>query len=241
MHVAPDSPPRSSAGRSSRVARDAPRAAAGAVARSAVERELRGLYRLARLLAANRLPRSRRSPGRRRRRSRERSRHAAGRLRCSHDACGRGSSTTRTSSTRGSRSVRLGSGRSSIRVLEGRLARRADAVVTVSDGIAAELDADPRLPQRPLVVLNCPPLEPVDVESRDGRVRADLSGGGRSRSRSSTDLERVAAAGLDVTAATWSASTASSAGVRRRAARRARPSSSRRLSPSTSGSSSTAR
>ena len=86
-----------------------------------------------------------------------------------------------------------------IRALEGVLARRADAVVTVSEGIAAELERLHGLPQRPIVVLNCPPLEPVDVGPRNGRVRAVYQaavGPGRELE----DLERVAAAGVDVTA-----------------------------------------
>ena len=57
--------------------------------------------------------------------------------------------------------------------LEGALARRADAVVTVSEPIADELTRRLRLRREPLLVLNCPPLEPVDVEPRPGApVRA---------------------------------------------------------------------
>ena len=52
--------------------------------------------------------------------------------------------------------------------LEGVLARRADAVVTVSEPIAAELTRRLRLRRPPLLVLNCPPLEEVDVEPRPG-------------------------------------------------------------------------
>ena len=60
----------------------------------------------------------------------------------------------------------------SLRV-EGLLARRADAVVTVSEPIADELARRLRLRRPPIVVLNCPPLEPVDVEPRpDAPVRA---------------------------------------------------------------------
>jgi glycosyltransferase involved in cell wall biosynthesis len=86
-----------------------------------------------------------------------------------------------------------------IRALEGGLARRADAVVTVSEGIAVELERIHRLPERPLVVLNCPPLEPVAVEPRSGRAKAVYQaavGPGRDL----VDLEQVAAAGVDVTA-----------------------------------------
>lgn len=52
--------------------------------------------------------------------------------------------------------------------LEGVLARRADAVVTVSEPIANELTRRLRLRRPPLVVLNCPPLEQVEVEARPG-------------------------------------------------------------------------
>ena len=87
----------------------------------------------------------------------------------------------------------------SIRVLEGFLARRAAAVVTVSDGIAAELQRLHGLALRPIVVLNCPPLEHVHVEPRNGRVRAVYQaavGPGRDLA----DLEQTAAEGVDVTA-----------------------------------------
>ena len=43
------------------------------------------------------------------------------------------------------------------RALEGTLARRADAVITVGPGIARELVTDLRLRTAPSVVLNCPP------------------------------------------------------------------------------------
>ena len=57
--------------------------------------------------------------------------------------------------------------------LEGALARRADAVVTVSEPIAAELTRRLRLKRPPLLVLNCPPLDEVEVEPRPGApVRA---------------------------------------------------------------------
>lgn len=52
--------------------------------------------------------------------------------------------------------------------LEGTLARRADAVVTVSEPIADELSRRLRLRLPPLLVLNCPPLETVGVEPRPG-------------------------------------------------------------------------
>lgn len=57
--------------------------------------------------------------------------------------------------------------------LEGALARRADAVVTVSEPIADELSRRLRLRRKPLLVLNCPPLEETTVEPRSGMpVRA---------------------------------------------------------------------
>jgi glycosyltransferase involved in cell wall biosynthesis len=53
--------------------------------------------------------------------------------------------------------------------IEGALARRAEAVVTVSDEIAAELEWRLSLGQRPLVVLNVPELEPAaDARSNAG-------------------------------------------------------------------------
>ena len=56
--------------------------------------------------------------------------------------------------------------------LEGALARRAAAVVTVSDEIADELARRHRLARRPLVVLNCPPSEEVELALHDGPLRA---------------------------------------------------------------------
>lgn len=53
--------------------------------------------------------------------------------------------------------------------IEGALARRAEAVVTVSDELAEELERRLALPRRPLVVLNVPELEPAgDARSRAG-------------------------------------------------------------------------
>src|SRR6185437_13067932 len=52
--------------------------------------------------------------------------------------------------------------------LEGLFARRSDAVVTVSEPIAAELTRRLRLRRTPVLVLNCPPTETVDVERRPG-------------------------------------------------------------------------
>lgn len=58
------------------------------------------------------------------------------------------------------------------RALEYRLARRADAVLTVSDGIADALLGSHRLETRPLVVLNCPPLELPEPAPYNDRPRA---------------------------------------------------------------------
>lgn len=58
--------------------------------------------------------------------------------------------------------------------LEGALARRADAVITVSEPIADALRHRHRLAQRPLVVLNCPALvsaEPA-ARAREHPIRA---------------------------------------------------------------------
>jgi glycosyltransferase involved in cell wall biosynthesis len=52
--------------------------------------------------------------------------------------------------------------------LEGALARRADAVVTVSDGIADELVARLRLRSRPSVVVNAPPRAETELQRFGG-------------------------------------------------------------------------
>ena len=63
-------------------------------------------------------------------------------------------------------------------LLEGALARRADSVVTVSDGVARELKSRLRLPRDPLVVLNAPPREEVaSSPRRDGPLRVVYQGG----------------------------------------------------------------
>ncbi|MBA3842869.1 MAG: glycosyltransferase [Actinobacteria bacterium] len=56
--------------------------------------------------------------------------------------------------------------------IEGAICREAAAVVTVSEPIARALHERYRLPRRPFVVLNCPPLEEVSVGARHGAVRA---------------------------------------------------------------------
>jgi glycosyltransferase involved in cell wall biosynthesis len=67
--------------------------------------------------------------------------------------------------------------RALVRAAERLLARRADAVVTVSDPIAEELHRTLRLRRIPLVVLNCPPRTEVkEAPAADGRVRAIYQG-----------------------------------------------------------------
>jgi glycosyltransferase involved in cell wall biosynthesis len=67
--------------------------------------------------------------------------------------------------------------RAFVRAVEGVLARRADAVVTVSEPLARELDEQLRLRRRPLVVLNAPPREEVEEPPRrDGPLRAIYQG-----------------------------------------------------------------
>lgn len=74
--------------------------------------------------------------------------------------------------------------RSVVGIAEGVLARRADAVVTVSAALADELHERLRLRARPLVVLNAPPLSGGDPSAlaRDGVrvVYAGVFGTGRS-------------------------------------------------------------
>ena len=67
--------------------------------------------------------------------------------------------------------------RTLIRLLEGPLARRADAVVTVSEPIAEELQSSLRLAAKPLVVLSCPPRTDVEPAPRgDGPLLALYQG-----------------------------------------------------------------
>jgi glycosyltransferase involved in cell wall biosynthesis len=63
-------------------------------------------------------------------------------------------------------------------MLEGSLARRADAVVTVSDGVARELQTRLRLAELPLVVTNAPAsAEIAPTTSSEGPLRAVYQGG----------------------------------------------------------------
>jgi glycosyltransferase involved in cell wall biosynthesis len=64
-------------------------------------------------------------------------------------------------------------------LLEGVLARRADAVVTVSDGVADELQRRLRLRARPSVVMNAPHVVEVEPPERENGtpVRAVYQGG----------------------------------------------------------------
>ena len=67
--------------------------------------------------------------------------------------------------------------RAFIHALEGPLARRADAVVTVSPPLARELEDTLRLARPPLVVLNAPAREEIDeTERRVGPLRAVYQG-----------------------------------------------------------------
>jgi glycosyltransferase involved in cell wall biosynthesis len=60
-----------------------------------------------------------------------------------------------------------------VRAVEGRLARRSDALITVNPSYAEKLTALFRLRQAPFLVMNCPPLEAVSPASppADGRLR----------------------------------------------------------------------
>jgi glycosyltransferase involved in cell wall biosynthesis len=83
---------------------------------------------------------------------------------------------------------------------EGLLARRADAVVTVDDEIAAELQRLLRLPACPSVVLNCPPIETavgLAPTSRSDHLRAVYQGA-MGPGRSLDDLLAAALAAPDI-------------------------------------------
>ena len=67
--------------------------------------------------------------------------------------------------------------RALVKALEGMLARRSEAVVTVSEPIADELRRSLRLSSRPAVVLNCPLRADVEPAPRgDGPLRAVYQG-----------------------------------------------------------------
>jgi glycosyltransferase involved in cell wall biosynthesis len=81
-------------------------------------------------------------------------------------------------------------------LLEGFLARRADAVVTVSDGMASELQQRLRLRGRPSVVMNVPHLVDVDpLHHENGSPVRAVYQGGLGPGRELVDL--LAAAGAD--------------------------------------------
>jgi glycogen synthase len=64
-----------------------------------------------------------------------------------------------------------------VRLIERPLVRDADAVLTVSEPIAEELERTLRLPGRPLVALNCPPRVEVEPAPRgEGPLRAIYQG-----------------------------------------------------------------
>jgi glycosyltransferase involved in cell wall biosynthesis len=68
--------------------------------------------------------------------------------------------------------------RAVLEVLERRLARRADEIVTVSEPLARELQQRLGVDRRPRVVLNCPPLLPSEPPARTatGTLRAIYQG-----------------------------------------------------------------
>lgn len=66
--------------------------------------------------------------------------------------------------------------RRALLALERRLARRADAIVTVSDALAEELQRRHDLRERPLVVLNAPELDSADPSPHEGPLRAVYTG-----------------------------------------------------------------
>jgi glycosyltransferase involved in cell wall biosynthesis len=79
-------------------------------------------------------------------------------------------------------------------LLEGALARRADAVVTVSEGIADELTSRLRLQRRPLVVVNAPEREERPLHSFDGGPLRAVYQGRLGPGRSLDDLLAAAEA-----------------------------------------------
>ena len=83
--------------------------------------------------------------------------------------------------------------RAALAILERLLAKRASAVVTVSDDIADELFKRRRLRTRPTVVLNCPEREDVVVAPHEPPLRAIYQAGAGS-GRRLEDLFEAAAA-----------------------------------------------
>jgi len=88
--------------------------------------------------------------------------------------------------------------RALIRLIEGPLARRADAVVTVSEPIADELRESLRLPAAPLVVLSCPPRTDVEPAPRGEGPLLALYQGAMGPGRPLEDLEVAARHGKGV-------------------------------------------
>jgi glycogen synthase len=86
--------------------------------------------------------------------------------------------------------------RAATQLLERRLARHA-SVVTVSASIAEEMQARLRLRRRPIAVLNCPEPQEVELSSGDGPLRA-IYQGAMGASRPLEDLLTAAAAARDV-------------------------------------------
>lgn len=88
-----------------------------------------------------------------------------------------------------------------VRRLERRLARRAHAVVTVSEPIAHELETSLGLPRAPLVLLNCPPLTRAATDAAtprgSGALRA-LYQGAAGPGRNLDDLLAAATPGVDL-------------------------------------------
>lgn len=89
--------------------------------------------------------------------------------------------------------------RAALLLLERWLARRADAVVTVSDALADELARRHALRRRPLVVLNCPPLTEVAVEPRTTPPRA-IYQAATGPGRNLEDLAEAAGSGVQLAA-----------------------------------------
>jgi glycosyltransferase involved in cell wall biosynthesis len=90
--------------------------------------------------------------------------------------------------------------RALILLLERTLARRADSVVTVSDGVARELQSRLRLRSLPLVVLNAPPRASIEDPGPTGTPLRVVYQGGLGPGRRLEDLLAAAAAeGVELT------------------------------------------